>query len=119
MSLTADLTSYVAIAFRKAGTLVKTLTISSITKGQFDPVTGRYPTTATTFQVEVMDNDQDETVVQASLANRDVRSYIVKAGQLAQPGQKFEDNGTSYTIFKVSPVQQNSTVFVYYMWAEA
>ena len=50
-----------------------------------------------------------------------MRSYVVQAGTLAKSGQKFidPDDNTEYTVFRVSRIQQNSTLFVYEMWAEA
>lgn len=120
MSLTKDFTRYVALAFEQAGDLVKTLTISTEVKGPFNPSTGRYDiTSSSTFTLEVIDNDDDQAIRSAAFANRRVRSYIVKAGTLAQIGQKFTDDDLEYTIFRVSRIQQNGTIFVYEMWAEA
>lgn len=120
MSLTTDLTRYVALAFEQAGDLVKTLTISTEVKGPFNPSTGKYDVvSASTFTIDVVDNDDDEAIRNAAFANRKIRSYIVKAGTLAKIGQKFTDEGFEYTIFRVSRIQQNSVIFVYEMWAEA
>jgi hypothetical protein len=115
--LTTDITGYVALAFQKAGNLVKTLTITGKTRGAFSPITGLYPETTTTFDVEVVDNDDNAQLVGNS--NKDKRSYIVKAGTLAQTGQKFQDEGIEWTIFRINRIQQNSVIFVYEMWAEA
>ena len=121
MSLSTDITGYVAIAFAQAGDLVKTLTLSEVTRGAFDPATGVYPLTASTYTISVIDNDDSETIRANAFANRNVRSYIVQAGTLAKIGQKFTDpdDATEYTVFKISRIQQNSSLFVYEMWAEA
>ena len=120
MSLSTDITKYVALAFDKAGSLVKTLTISREVQGAFNPATGRYDiTSASTYTVEVIDNDDDERLSGPAFNNRNVRSYLVKAGELAKIGEKLTDDGIEYTVFRVSRIQQNSTIFVYEMWAEA
>jgi len=117
--LTTDITKYVALAFTKAGNLVKTLTISTETKGAFNPATGNYPRTVSTFQIEVIDDEEDTRILQANFSNRNIRSYIVKATTMAEVGQKFTDGGIEYTIYRISPIQQGNVDFVYTMWAEA
>ena len=119
MGLSSDITGYVALAFEKADDLVKLLTLSSVVKGTFDPATGLYPTTASTYTVEVIDDDDNSKILQSNFTNKNVRSYVVKAGTLAVTGQKFTDDGLEWTVFRVSKIAQNSTLFVYTMWAEA
>ena len=119
MALSSDLTGYVALAFEKADDLVKTLTLSEVTKGAFDPATGLYPTTAATYTIEVIDDDDDTRILQSNFTNRNIRSYVVKAGMLAATGQKFTDDGVEWTVYRISKIAQNSTLFVYTMWAEA
>lgn len=117
--LSSDIVGYVALAFEKAGDLVKTLTVSSVTKGVFDPATGVYPTTASTFQIEVVDDDDNTRILQSNITNKNVRSYVVKATTMAATGQKFTDDGVEWTIYRISKISQNSVDFIYTMWAEA
>lgn len=119
--LTANITKYVRLAFDQSGDLVKKLTIVPNDSGAFVPSTGKYTSTATDgekIEVEALDDKEDETIDSDSFSDRSMRKYIVLSPSIIKVGYTFIDDALSYTISKLMPIQQNSVVFVYSMWAE-
>jgi hypothetical protein len=120
--LTNLIIKYVRVAFNEAGDLVKKMTILPMDAGVFNPATGIYDLSVTTeasFVVEALDDIESESIRSESFYDRSSRRYIVLSGKIIKVGYTFIDDGITYTISKVLPVQQNATVFVYNLWAEA
>lgn len=122
MGLKADITGGVRLAFDTAGDLVKKFTMVPGDTGVFVPATGKYTTPATDndkFEVEAMDDLEREANAGESLNERSMRKYIVLSPGIIKVGYTFLDDGLTYTVSKLMPIQQNAVVFVYSMWAEA
>lgn len=120
--LLVDITKSVRLAFDVAGDLVKKFTMIPNSAGAFVPSTGKYATpagNADVFEVEAMDDMEKESYSGESLDERSMRKYIVLSSNLIKIGYTFIDDGLTYTVSKLMPIQQNSVVFVYSMWAEA